>query len=102
MSSPQAQLPTIPVANVPQPLRQVAHFVKIANEYATRDIVIYYWCKQRLGIGSNCIISFCRSSGIFKAVDDAMHIDSTSPEAKHFLMTLVDILEQVFTIMNNH
>lgn len=33
---------------------------------------------------------------MFKAVDDAMKIDSSSPEAKQFLITLVDILEQVF------
>jgi len=33
--------------------------------------------------------------GLFKAVDDAMKIDSNSPEAKQFLITLVDILEQV-------
>jgi hypothetical protein len=36
--------------------------------------------------------------GLFKAVDDAMKIDSNSPEAKQFLITLVDILEQVLII----
>jgi len=37
--------PTIPLGSIPQSIRSVAHYVKIANEHADRDIVVYYWCK---------------------------------------------------------
>jgi hypothetical protein len=31
------------IPDVPPSLRAVAHYIKIANEYASRDVVIYYW-----------------------------------------------------------
>ncbi|CAK5105890.1 unnamed protein product [Meloidogyne enterolobii] len=67
--------PTIPLGSIPQSIRSVAHYVKIANEHADRDIVVYYWC-------------------LFKAVEDAMATDSSSPEAKNFLTVAMNILEQ--------
>uniref|UniRef100_A0A915NH80 Uncharacterized protein n=2 Tax=Meloidogyne TaxID=189290 RepID=A0A915NH80_9BILA len=68
--------PTIPLGSIPQSIRSVAHYVKIANEHADRDIVVYYWC-------------------LFKAVEDAMATDSASPEAKNFLTVAMNILEQL-------
>jgi vacuolar protein sorting-associated protein VTA1 len=68
--------PTLPLTLIPQSIRSVAHYVKICNEHADRDIVVYYWC-------------------LFKAVEDAMTTDSTSPEAKKFLTVAMNILEQV-------
>lgn len=68
--------PNLPLGSIPQSIRSVAHYVKIANEHADRDIVVYYWC-------------------LFKAVEDAMATDSTSPEAKNFLTVAMNILEQV-------
>lgn len=29
---------------LPQSLRPIAHYVKIANENAARDPIVYYWC----------------------------------------------------------
>ena len=37
--------PGIDVTEVPASLRPVTHYVKVAKDYAMRDIVIYYWCK---------------------------------------------------------
>lgn len=64
------------ISEIPQSLRPIAHFIKISGEYASRDIVIYYWC-------------------IFKAVEDAMHLDTASGEAKMYLGKLLTILEQI-------
>ncbi len=61
---------------VPASLRTIAHYVKIANENATRDPVIYYWA-------------------LFYAVQTGMAIDKTSVEAKQYLTGILVTLEQV-------
>lgn len=64
------------ITDIPQSIRPIAHFVKIANDYADRDIAIYYWC-------------------LLKAVGDGMKLDSSSQESKKFLYGMMNILEQV-------
>jgi len=63
---------------IPASLKPIAHFVKIANEYAERDPVIYYWC-------------------LFKAVEDGMKLDKGSPQAREYLMKILSVLEKVLT-----
>uniref|UniRef100_A0A1I7Z702 Vacuolar protein sorting-associated protein VTA1 n=1 Tax=Steinernema glaseri TaxID=37863 RepID=A0A1I7Z702_9BILA len=64
------------MADVPTTLRPIAHYVKIANENANRDPVIYYWC-------------------LYYAVQTAMGLDKSSPQAMQYLTSLLGILEQV-------
>ncbi|KAI1721717.1 vta1 like domain-containing protein [Ditylenchus destructor] len=62
--------------DLPPTLRNIAHYVKIANEYASRDVVIYYWC-------------------LYRAVNDGMQMDKSSPEALNYLKLLMSTLEKV-------
>ncbi|KAK0400663.1 hypothetical protein QR680_015378 [Steinernema hermaphroditum] len=64
------------MADVPATLRPIAHYVKIANENANRDPVIYYWC-------------------LYYSVQTAMGLDKSSPQAMQYLTSLLNILEQV-------
>ncbi|CAJ0964049.1 unnamed protein product, partial [Mesorhabditis belari] len=64
------------LAKVPPTLKAIAHYIKIANENASRDPVIYYWC-------------------LFHAVQAGMQIDKTSPEALTFLTSLLGTLETI-------
>ncbi|KHN72643.1 Vacuolar protein sorting-associated protein VTA1 -like protein [Toxocara canis] len=59
---------------VPQSLRPIAHYVKIANENAARDPIIYYWC-------------------LFYAVQTGMSLDKSSPGALQYLTSLLSTLE---------
>ncbi|KAI1728830.1 vta1 like domain-containing protein [Ditylenchus destructor] len=60
----------------PPTLRNIAHYVKIANEYASRDVVIYYWC-------------------LYRAVNDGMQMDKSSPDALNYLKLLMSTLEKI-------
>ena len=62
--------------NVPAQLRPIAHYVKIAQEYSQRDIVISYWA-------------------LYYAVQAGMKIDRSSPEAMQFLASTLGYLESV-------
>ncbi|TKR72480.1 hypothetical protein L596_019917 [Steinernema carpocapsae] len=64
------------MADLPTSLRPIAHYVKIANENANRDPVVYYWC-------------------LYYAVQTAMGLDKSSPQAMQYLTSLLSILEQV-------
>jgi vacuolar protein sorting-associated protein VTA1 len=61
---------------VPPTLKPIAHYIKIANENANRDPVVYYWC-------------------LFHAVQSGMQIDKKSPEALTFLTSLLSTLETI-------
>uniref|UniRef100_A0A1I7WS99 Vta1 domain-containing protein n=1 Tax=Heterorhabditis bacteriophora TaxID=37862 RepID=A0A1I7WS99_HETBA len=61
---------------VPASLKPISHYIKIANENANRDPVVYYWC-------------------LFYAVQCAMQLDKNSPEALQFLTGLLGTLESV-------
>uniref|UniRef100_A0A914CTE8 Vta1/callose synthase N-terminal domain-containing protein n=1 Tax=Acrobeloides nanus TaxID=290746 RepID=A0A914CTE8_9BILA len=63
------------IPDVPPPLRAVAHYIKIANEYASRDVVIYYWT-------------------LYYAIQHGMTLDKSSPPAIQFLTTLLATLEK--------
>ncbi|CAB3408272.1 unnamed protein product [Caenorhabditis bovis] len=63
-------------SKVPPTLKSIGHYIKIANENASRDPVIYYWC-------------------LFYAVQSAMQLDKSSPEALQFLTSLLTTLETV-------
>uniref|UniRef100_A0A915BG01 Uncharacterized protein n=1 Tax=Parascaris univalens TaxID=6257 RepID=A0A915BG01_PARUN len=58
----------------PQSLRPIAHYVKIANENAARDPIVYYWC-------------------LFYAVQTGMTLDKSSPGALQYLTSLLSTLE---------
>uniref|UniRef100_A0A7E4VE28 Vacuolar protein sorting-associated protein VTA1 n=1 Tax=Panagrellus redivivus TaxID=6233 RepID=A0A7E4VE28_PANRE len=62
------------MADLPPSLRPVAHYVKIANEYASRDPVIQYWA-------------------LYYAVQAGMKLDKSSPEAVKFLGDTLGHLE---------
>lgn len=62
------------VPQIPQSLRPIAHYVKIANENAARDPIIYYWC-------------------LFYAVQTGMALDKSSPGALQYLTSLLSTLE---------
>uniref|UniRef100_F1KYH2 Vacuolar protein sorting-associated protein VTA1 n=1 Tax=Ascaris suum TaxID=6253 RepID=F1KYH2_ASCSU len=59
---------------LPQSLRPIAHYVKIANENAARDPIVYYWC-------------------LFYAVQTGMTLDKSSPGALQYLTSLLSTLE---------
>ncbi|CAI5438324.1 unnamed protein product [Caenorhabditis angaria] len=61
---------------VPPAFKPIAHYIKIANENASRDPVIYYWC-------------------LFYAVQSAMQLDKSSPEALQYLTGLLTTLEAI-------
>ncbi|VDL75655.1 unnamed protein product [Nippostrongylus brasiliensis] len=63
-------------AKVPATLKPIAHYIKIANENSSRDPVVYYWC-------------------LFYAVQQAMQLDKSSPEALLFLTSLLGTLETI-------
>lgn len=63
-------------AKVPASLKPIAHYIKIANENSSRDPVVYYWC-------------------LFYAVQNAMQLDKSSPEALQFLTGLLSTLETI-------
>uniref|UniRef100_A0A914V161 Uncharacterized protein n=1 Tax=Plectus sambesii TaxID=2011161 RepID=A0A914V161_9BILA len=63
-------------ATIPSNLKSIAHYIKIANEHANRDPVIYYWC-------------------LFYAVQTGMSIDKSSPDCIQYLTALLNTLEQV-------
>ncbi|KAL3112903.1 hypothetical protein niasHT_015609 [Heterodera trifolii] len=67
---------SINISDIPQQMRPIAHFVKIANEYATRDVVIQYWC-------------------LLKALEDGMKLSGNEPNTKKFLLDLMTILENM-------
>ncbi|KAM3721429.1 Vacuolar protein [Dirofilaria immitis] len=64
------------VAQIPQSLRSVAHYVKIGADNADRDPIIHYWC-------------------LFYAVQTGMDIDKKSTEALQYLTSLLSILEDM-------
>ncbi|CAD6190845.1 unnamed protein product [Caenorhabditis auriculariae] len=70
-------------AKVPPAFKPVAHYIKIANENASRDPVVYYWC-------------------LFYAVQTAMQLDRTSPEALQFLTGLLTTLETIKKQLQNN
>lgn len=78
------------ITDIPATLRGIAHYVKIANEYAQRDVVIYYWSKLN---GSSYLID--KILALYYAVQQAMGIDKSSPEAIQFLTTVLSNLERV-------
>ena len=53
-------------SRVPPSLKAIAHYIKIANENAARDPVVYYWC-------------------LYYAVQTGMKIDRTSNDALTYL-----------------
>ncbi|KIH64269.1 hypothetical protein ANCDUO_05422 [Ancylostoma duodenale] len=68
-------------AKVPASLKPIAHYIKIANENSTRDPVVYYWCEFKIRL--------------FYAVQTAMQLDKSSPEALQFLTGLLGTLEAI-------
>lgn len=90
------------VPDVPQSLRPIAHYVKIANEYMQRDVVIYYWCKFRsdqtnkaVGQSTTCGHFCIKALGLFHAVQEGMKLDKSTPPALNFLTSVLSVLEQV-------
>ncbi|CAB03419.4 Vacuolar protein sorting-associated protein VTA1 homolog [Caenorhabditis elegans] len=65
-------------ANLPPAFKPIAHYIKIANENASRDPVIYYWC-------------------LFYAVQTAMKLDKSTVEARQYLTGLLTTLEAIKT-----
>jgi len=63
-------------AGVPQKLKAIAHYIKIANEYSNRDPAVYYW-------------------SLLYGVQKGMEIDKSSPECKQFLVQNLGLLEQI-------
>ncbi len=61
---------------LPPSLRPIAHYLKTASEYETRDPVITYWCR-------------------LAALQAALKLDKKSPEAINVLVPLMDWLEKV-------
>ncbi|KAK6033862.1 hypothetical protein COOONC_28628 [Cooperia oncophora] len=82
-------------ANVPASLKPIAHYIKIANENSSRDPVVYYWCE--LSFRKELVITRTSASisGLFYAVQNAMHLDKSSPEALKFLTGLLSTLETI-------
>ncbi|CAJ0585297.1 unnamed protein product, partial [Mesorhabditis spiculigera] len=70
-------------SKVPPSLKAIGHYVKIANENASRDPVIYYWC-------------------LFHAVQAGMQIDKSSPDALNFLTSLLGTLETIKKQLGNN
>ncbi|KAK7107035.1 vacuolar protein sorting-associated protein VTA1 homolog isoform X2 [Littorina saxatilis] len=64
--------------NVPLPhnLKPIQHYLKTAAEHEKRDIVVAYYC-------------------LLHALQRAMEIDKKSPEARTFLVALMDHLEKI-------
>ncbi|KAL8588184.1 hypothetical protein ACOMHN_063580 [Nucella lapillus] len=62
--------------SLPSSLKAVQHYMKTAAEHDKRDVVVSYYCR-------------------LYALQKAMEIDKKSPDARHFLVTLMDYLEQV-------
>ncbi|CAG7728702.1 unnamed protein product [Allacma fusca] len=60
---------------VPQSLKALNHYLKVASEHETRDPVVAYWAR-------------------FYAVQLGLTIDKSSPEAKMLLFSIVDWLEK--------
>ncbi|CAL8108623.1 unnamed protein product [Orchesella dallaii] len=58
----------------PTSLKPVSHYLKVAVEHDTRDPVIAYWAR-------------------FAAVQKSLSIDKSSPEAKGFVISLLEWLE---------
>ncbi|KHJ89819.1 hypothetical protein OESDEN_10345 [Oesophagostomum dentatum] len=70
-------------AKVPASLKPIAHYIKIANENSSRDPVVYY-CYGEYHL-----------PGLFYAVQTAMQLDKSSPEALQFLTGLLSTLETI-------
>ncbi|CAD5229354.1 unnamed protein product [Bursaphelenchus okinawaensis] len=64
------------MAEIPKGLAPISSFVKIANEYKNRDIVIYYWT-------------------LFHAAKQAMELSKDSKESTAYLVGMLDELENV-------
>jgi vacuolar protein sorting-associated protein VTA1 len=64
------------IPEIPPPLRPIAHYTKISNEYKERDVVIYYWC-------------------LYHAVQEGMRLDKSSPAALNFLTSALSSLESI-------
>lgn len=64
------------ISTVPAVFKPIASYYKLASDNDTIDPVIGYWCR----------LYVCQK---------AMKIDSKSPEARTFLVALMDELEQV-------
>jgi len=60
--------------NVPESLKSIAGYVKLAVDTETRDVAISYWIRVYV-------------------MQKALRIDSKSPEARAFLMSIMDRLE---------
>jgi len=69
MSAP-ANLPSLPPS-----LKQLQHYLKTATEHDKRDPVIAYYCR-------------------LYSMQKGMEIDKSSPEARKFLLTMMDYLEK--------
>ncbi|XP_077977204.1 vacuolar protein sorting-associated protein VTA1 homolog [Glandiceps talaboti] len=65
------KLPPVPIT-----LKALRHYVDIAKEHDTRDPVVSFYCRRF-------------------AMEDGMKIDSKSPDARKFLVALMDCLEQM-------
>jgi len=78
MSNPSATSTTtaLTVANIPAALRPISHYIKVATDYSGRDVVIYYWC-------------------LYKAVEEAMKLDKSSPDSLAFITSILSALEQL-------
>uniref|UniRef100_A0A183CCF2 Vacuolar protein sorting-associated protein VTA1 n=1 Tax=Globodera pallida TaxID=36090 RepID=A0A183CCF2_GLOPA len=73
----------INLSDIPQSMRPIAHFVKIANEYAARDVVIHYWC-------------------LVKSLEDGMKQSGNDPDTKKFLLNLMTVLENMKQMHKNN
>ena len=63
----------------PESLKPVAGYVKLANDTESRDPIIAYWIRVYV-------------------MQKALKIDSKSPEARSFLVNIMDRLEKVSDI----
>lgn len=61
---------------IPGNLKPIAHFVKIANEYAEVDSIICYWC-------------------LLKALEDGVELNDLSPQEVEYLKKIAAVLNKV-------
>lgn len=69
------------MASLPETLKPITSLIKLANDTQPRDAVVAYWLRVY-------------------TVQKALKIDSKSPEARKFLMELMDKLEKVMCTPN--
>ncbi|EFP08645.1 hypothetical protein CRE_20430 [Caenorhabditis remanei] len=77
-------------ANLPPSFKPIAHYIKIANENASRDPVIYYWSLVCMALGSafSPIASFNESS--WRRLQKTILVEKESIERRDSLRDSID------------